>query len=83
MSKAGVTIVPEGRLLMSKAPTAELGAAATLAQQQAGLRSADFVIVAVEPGLGDDALAKALEVVAAAHKAPKAAPAATGKPPSG
>lgn len=70
--KAGVKIVPEGRLRLSRAPTAELGAAALLAQEEAGLDAADFVIVAVEPGLGDDALAKAVRDAAAALPMPKA-----------
>ena len=71
--KAGVRIVPEGRLRLSRAPTSELGAAATLAQQEAGLDAADFVIVAVQTGLGDDALAKAVRDAVAALKPAKAA----------
>jgi len=70
--KAGVRIVPEGRLRLSRAPTSELGAAAQQAQAEAGLDAADFVIVAVEPGLGDDALAKAVRDAAAALKPAKA-----------
>lgn len=58
--KVGVRIVPEGRLRLAKVPTSELGDAALQAQQEAGLDAADFIIVAVEPGTGDDALARAL-----------------------
>lgn len=58
--KVGVRIVPEGRLRLSKAPTSELGDAALQAQHAAGLDAADFIIVAVTPGTGDDDLARAL-----------------------
>lgn len=68
--KAGLKIIPEGRLRLSRAPAAELGAAALLAQKEAGLDGADFVIVAVAPGSGDDALVKALRDAPAAVKPP-------------
>lgn len=61
---AGVRIVPEGRLRLAKAPTAELGSAALQAQEAAGLDAADFIIIAVTPGAGDDGLARALEQAA-------------------
>lgn len=60
-TKTGVRIIPEGRLRLAKAPTAELGDAALQAQQAAGLDAADFVIVAVTPGTADDTLARAVE----------------------
>lgn len=60
----GARIVPEGRLRLARAPTAELGSAALQAQEAAGLDAADFIIVAVTPGAGDDALVRALEQAA-------------------
>lgn len=71
--KAGVRIVPEGRLRLSRAPTSELGAAAMLAQKDTGLDACDFVIVAVEPGAGDDALAAAVKKAVAGLSPAKAA----------
>lgn len=47
-------LIPEGRLRLSRAPAAELAAAATRAQEAAGLDAADFIVVAVPPGSGID-----------------------------
>lgn len=68
-ASTGVQVVPEGRLRLSRSPTAELAAAAYLAQQAAGLDAADFVIVAVAPGTATDALARDVEKAAGAAKA--------------
>lgn len=62
---AGARYVPLGRLLQSRSPIAELGAAAQQAQQDAGLERADFIIVAVTPGTAD-AVTPELERAAAA-----------------
>jgi len=67
---AEARIVTEGTLRLSRAPTAELGAAALQAQKAAGLKAADFIIVAVAPGTADDAMAD--RIVAAAVRPPTA-----------
>lgn len=51
-------VVTAGTLKLSRAPTAELGAAALQAQKAAGLTVADFVIVAVPAGTADDTMAR-------------------------
>jgi len=61
-------IVTAGTLKLSRAPTAELGAAAMQAQKAAGLEVADFVIVAVPPGSADDAMAARIVAAAGAGK---------------
>jgi arginine repressor len=60
MPDAGAKYVPVGRLLQSRSPVTELGAAAMQAQDAAGLDRADFIVIAVEPGTAD-ALAPLLE----------------------
>lgn len=49
------TTVPVEKLKLSKAPAAEIAAAAMAAQRDAGLDQADFVIVAVPAGSSDEA----------------------------
>lgn len=49
----GTATVPVERLRLSRAPTADLAAAAIEAQKTAGLDQADFVVLAVEPGTVD------------------------------
>lgn len=68
MPSAGAVYVEEARLRQSRAPVAELGAAAMRALERAGLQPgapADFVVVAVEQGRGDELVAD-LERVARA-----------------
>lgn len=48
----GSSGVTEGELRLSRAPSAELAAAALRAQQDAGLEAADFIVVAVRGGEG-------------------------------
>lgn len=55
-TQASAALVEEGRLRLSRAPHAELSAAALEAQEAAGLDSADFIVIAVTPGEGGDAL---------------------------
>lgn len=50
MDPAAARHVAEATLRLSKAPTAELAAAALEAQEAAGLERADFIVVAVPPG---------------------------------
>lgn len=57
MPDAAAKYVPVGRLYQSRAPTAELGAAAMQAQEAAGLEAADFIVVAVTPGTADAVVA--------------------------
>lgn len=57
MPAAAAKYVAVGRLYQSRAPVAELGAAALQAQQAAGLEAADFIVVAVEPGHADAVVA--------------------------
>lgn len=60
-AQVGVT---SEKLRLSRAPHAELAAAATQAQEDAGLEEADFIIVAIDPDSSEgavDAIAAALE----------------------
>jgi len=76
MAGIGARVVPEGRLKLSRSPSADIAAAAMQAQEAAGLTTADFIVVAVKPGTATDAMARELERVAT--KAPPVkAPAAT------
>ncbi len=63
---AAARIVPEGRLRLSKSPTAEIASAAYQAQNAAKLEAADFIIIAVPVGRAGDELAKRLQAVAQA-----------------
>lgn len=54
MARTATARVDAERLLLSKAPAAELAAAAQDAQRAAGLERADFVVVAVERGHGGE-----------------------------
>lgn len=58
MPRAGTSTVSTEKLDLSRAPTAEVAAAALEAQKAAGLEKAAFVVVAVEPGAEPDAQAK-------------------------
>lgn len=66
---AAARIAPAGRLRVSRAPVAEIAAAAQHAQEAASLEGAgaDFIVLAVPSGAGDDALATLLENTADAH----------------
>lgn len=63
MPDAGAKYVPVGRLLQSRSPVAELGAAAMQAQEAAGLEAADFIVVAVTPGTADAVVADVERIV--------------------
>lgn len=52
--------VPEGRLRLSRAPTAELASAAMEAQQGAGLEAASFVVVAIPPDVAGGPVVEAI-----------------------
>ena len=53
--KHGTDTVTVERLQLSRAPHADVTAAALEAQRAAGLEAADFVVVALEPGRLADA----------------------------
>lgn len=72
MDPAAASTCLESRLRLSKAPTAELAAAALRAQKVAGLDGgADFIVVAVPPGTAEGAVGP---VEAAARAAPAEPP---------
>lgn len=56
-AQTGTSVVASERLRLSRAPAAEIAAAALQAQRDAGLERADFVVLAVEPGKLDAAKA--------------------------
>jgi hypothetical protein len=66
---AASSIVTEATLTLSKAPLAELAAAALRARKSAGLEDAhtDYVVLAVPGGRAGDKLAEALEARALEH----------------
>lgn len=66
MPDAAAKYVALIHLLQSRSPIAEIGAAAKQAQDAAGLKQADFIVVAVTPGTADAIVA---EVQRAAREA--------------
>lgn len=64
MRRAGARYVETIRLKMSRAPVAELAAAAIRALEDAGLdaQDADLIVVAVESGRADVVVADVLDV---------------------
>ena len=69
-----VALVPASQLAVSRAPTAELAAAAILATSDAGLERPDLIILAVTGGTGA-AVRNELDVAGAVEAARRAAPA--------
>lgn len=68
MDPSAAAYVSEARLRLSKAPAAELAAAALQAQAEAGIdpsagngKGADFIVIAVPAGTAPATLAAALE----------------------
>lgn len=66
MDPIAAAVCLEGRLRLSRAPSAELASAALLAQRDARLPAADFVIVAVPPGEGPALVARLEQTARAA-----------------
>lgn len=64
MDPLAAVYITEERLVVSPAASVEVAAAAMDAQERAGLRTADFVILAVPPGTASADLVEAIEAVA-------------------